>query len=222
MPRIFATLILLSAALAASGAEVSFSNAVRPLLEQQCMGCHSAGQKLGELDLSTRQSALKGGLHGPAIVPGKPAESRLMHHVTGKAAPQMPLGAALPKESIALLRKWIAAGAPYDAVVSQKEPADDDGGEWWAFQKPVVVQPPSAANEAWRQNPIDGYVFAALAEKGLKPAPRADKRTLIRRAYLDLVGLLPPVAEVERFVADDSPDAWTKLVRQAARLAALR
>ena len=212
MHRIFASLILVAAASAASGEEVSFSNHIRPLLEKQCLSCHSAEQKLGELDLTSRETALKGGLHGPAIVPGKPGESRLIHHVTGKQAPQMPLGAALPEESIALLRRWIEAGAPYDATVSQAAPAQDDGSQWWAFQKPVVKQPPAPENEAWRQNPIDGYVYAKLAGKGLEPAPRADKRTLIRRAYLDLVGLLPPVDEVERFVADDSPDAWTKLV----------
>jgi hypothetical protein len=215
--RFHATLFLFAAAAAQGADTVSFSSEVRPLLEKQCWACHSSAQKLSDLDLTNREGALKGGLHGPAIVPGKPAESRLFLHITGKETPQMPLGAPLPDQSIALLKTWIEQGAPYDAVETAKAPepkkgVSDEDRQWWAFRKPVEVKPPAPSNPAWRANPIDGYVFDALAKKSLKPAPRADKRTLIRRAYLDLTGLLPPVDEVERFVADDSPDAWAKLV----------
>ena len=216
MQRIAASFFLLAAAAAPGAEKVSFSDDVRPLLEKQCWACHSSAQKLSELDLTSREAALKGGLRGPAVVPGKPDESRLMMHVTGKEAPQMPLGAPLPEESIALLRTWIEQGAPFEAVVAQapaaKKGVTDEDRQWWAFRKPVEVHPPAPADASWRVNKIDGYVFEALAKKGLEPAPRADKRTLIRRAYLDLVGLLPPVEEVERFLQDDSPDAWTKLV----------
>jgi hypothetical protein len=217
--RILASLLFLAAAAAAPGAEaVSFSSDIRPLFEKQCWTCHSSTQKLSDLDLTSRESALKGGVHGPAIVPGKPDESRLMMHVTGKEAPRMPLGAPLPDESVALLRTWIEQGAPYEAVAVQapaaKRSISDEDRKWWAFQKPTLAPPPTPSDTAWRANPIDAYVFDKLASKGLKPAPRADKRTLIRRAYLDLVGLLPPTDEVERFVADDSPDAWPKLIEK--------
>jgi hypothetical protein len=214
--RSLASLLLLAAASAWGADTVSFSSQIQPLFEKQCWACHSQNQKLSELDLTSREAALKGGLHGPAVVPGKPDESRLMMHVTGKETPQMPLGAPLPEESIALLRAWIEQGAPYEAVAvkaaAPKQGLSEQDRNWWAFQKPAVVQPPVAANPAWRENPIDGYVYAQLAAKGLEPAPRADKRTLIRRAYLDLVGLLPPAEEVARFVADESPGAFEKLV----------
>ncbi|MEZ5396446.1 MAG: DUF1549 domain-containing protein [Bryobacterales bacterium] len=218
MLRLLASALVLAAAPAWCADAVSFSADIQPLLEKQCWSCHSQAQKLSELDLTSRESALAGGVHGPAIVPGKPDESRLMQHVTGKVAPQMPLGAPLPDAGIAMLRAWIEQGAPYDAVqprtAAKKQGLSDEDRQWWAFRKPVEVAPPEPADDAWRKNPIDGYVFAALAEKGLQPAPRADKRTLIRRAYLDLVGLLPPPERVERFVRDDSPDAWPKLVEE--------
>ncbi len=209
-----AFLILLAAAVAASAADVSFSQHIRPLLEKQCWSCHSRQQKLSELDLSSREAALKGGLHGAAIVPGNPGESRLIQHLTGEQAPQMPLGSALPEDQVALLRTWIEAGAPYEAGESESAVTESDGRGWWAFQPPRVTAPAKPSKAQWQANPIDGYVLSALEAKSLEPAPRADKRTLIRRAYLDLIGLLPPVEEVERFVADDSPDAWTRVIDQ--------
>ena len=88
----------------------------------------------------------------------------------------------------------------------------DRDREWWAFKKPVRYPAPAVNDARWTKNPIDAFVKKELDAKGLEPAPEADKRTLIRRVYLDLIGLLPPTEVVDAFVKDDSPDAYSKLV----------
>ncbi|MBI1357580.1 MAG: DUF1553 domain-containing protein [Acidobacteria bacterium] len=191
---------------------VSFSEQIRPLLEKRCLGCHGAEQQMSGLDLSARESALRGGAHGPAIQPDNPAESLLLAYVRGSKEPRMPLGDALAADDVELLARWVEQGAPYDATLSSKAAPADDPASWWAFQPPVQAPPPTVADARWRRNPIDAFVRARLDAAGVEPAPPADRRTLIRRAWLDLVGMLPPPDEVERFVADSSPDAWTRLV----------
>src|SRR3989442_1345321 len=141
--------------------------------------------------------------------------------------------APLTSDEIALLKQWIDQGAKgsMDADASQTKAAPaaasasvsypngykervitDQDRKWWAFVQPVRNTVPAASDARWRRNPIDGFIKKTLDSKGLEPAPQADKRTLIRRAYLDLVGLLPPPADVDAFVKDTSPDAYDKLV----------
>lgn len=200
---------------AAAGAEpVSFTDSIRPLLEKRCLQCHNPDQALGGLDLSTRKAALKGGTHGRSIQPGSPPNSLVIQHVDGSRAPRMPLGGVLPPKEIELLSQWIAEGAKYDSEVAAHGTSNEDPKAWWAFQPPRKADSPAVSDPRWRRNPIDAFVRAKLDEAGIAPAPRADKRTLIRRVYLDLVGMLPPVEEVEAFVADESPDAWSRLVER--------
>ena len=175
---------------------------------------------------------LKGGATGPAIAPGDGAGSLMMKRVTGQVQPAMPMAPvpALTAQEIATLKEWIdqgakwepeaassapAAPAPaaasYSPVYKEKEFTEADR-KWWAFQKPLRQPAPQVSDSRWSRNPIDAFVRDMMDKKGLVPAPEADRRTLIRRAYMDLLGLLPPVEEVEAFVKDPAPDAYEKLV----------
>ncbi len=187
---------------AAGETSVDFARDVAPIFERECSQCHGEKQQLSGLDLRSREALLQGGKHGPAIIPGDAAKSRLYRHLTGSEAPVMPFGKSLPKEQIDLVGRWIDAGAPW------REGADAaEEKTWWSFAPPERREPRAAA-----ASPIDGFLLDALQSKGIAPAPRADKHTLIRRAYLDLIGLQPPPEAVDRFIADDSPDAFADLV----------
>ena len=184
--------------------------------------------QLGKLDLRTRESAIRGGEHGTALVPGNPEQSRLFRLIAGLDEPAMPLGLdPLTPEQIAFFRSWIEQGAPWDAAASatpEKSGAASDAlaalenmtitpeqREYWAFKLPVQTPAPVVANKHFT-NPIDRFLEHARAARGLKAAPRADKMTLVRRAYLDLLGLPPTTAEVDAFVSDRTPQAWEHLI----------
>jgi hypothetical protein len=181
-----------------------------PILQQRCLPCHGPGQQMSSLDLSSRAAALKGGQKsGPAIAPGNAALSPLYRRVTGQDQPAMPLGGKLTDAEIAIIRKWIDSGAPWDERTFTGQQRN-----WWAFRKPVRQPIPRVADPRWNAHPIDAFIKKVLDERNLEPAPPADRRTLIRRAWLDLVGLLPPAEEVEAFVNDPSPGAWQKCADQ--------
>ena len=212
---------VLFALASAQTAPVSFSKEVLPVIQRNCQGCHGAVQQLSAFSLASREAALRGGLHGPAIVPGKASESQLVKRLRGTVEPAMPLGGKLSAEEIAVIERWIDAGAQWDAgperaVVASAVPASrkitDADRNWWAFRKPVRHTPPAVDDTRWARNPVDAFVSAKLKENGLKPAPRAAKATLLRRAFLDLTGLPPGIEESEAFLRDDSPDAFAKLV----------
>lgn len=202
---------------------VDFAADVRPLLEAKCLGCHGDTLKLSRLDLRTRESAIDGGAHGPSLVPGQAEKSRMYRLVAGLEEPAMPMrGPALTAAEVATLKRWIDAGAPWDAGAAmssatpaiaaiEERPITDEERAYWAFTPPVQVPLPEAARPGL-EHPIDRFLEQARARQGLVAAPRADRRTLVRRAYLDLLGLPPAPADVDRFVADDRPDAWERLV----------
>ncbi|MEX2300145.1 MAG: DUF1553 domain-containing protein [Bryobacterales bacterium] len=202
------------AAWSQSSEKLSFSKDVLPILEQRCLVCHGELQRQSELDLRTRQAMLKGGANGTSLVPGDAVESRLYRRISGLEAPVMPMGAEMPQEEILIVRDWINQGAHVEADSEQTAAAEADKRpeDWWAFQKPVRPAVPETADARWARNPIDAFTYRKLQEKGLKVAPRADKTTLARRAYLDLLGLLPSPAEVDAFVNDNAPDAFARLV----------
>jgi len=203
---------------------------IRPILDR-CLQCHGEAIQMSKLDLRTREGILKGGEKGPAVVPGDSAGSLLYKRITGQQQPVMPMPPvpALSSTEIALVKDWIDQGAQWTAAATaapapaptsaatggykEKQLTDKDR-QWWAFQSPVRHPAPHVADERWSRNPIDAFVRDMLTKKGLEPAPEADKRTLIRRAYLDLVGLLPPPAEVEKFVNDPSPKAYENLIEK--------
>jgi hypothetical protein len=177
------------------------------ILAENCLKCHNASVRMSGLALTSSADAIKGGLHGPAIVPGKPEESLLMQMISGDK-PRMPMhGKALAREDVEEIRAWIEHGASWPGVAA----AGSGKAALWSLQplrKPVVPQ----ASTGWGRNAIDAFIAAKLAEKKLIPSPEADAATLIRRLTYDLHGLPPTWDEVQAFVNDRSPDAYEKLV----------
>ncbi len=193
-----------------------FEKRVRPVLVERCYSCHSEQAKKlkGGLYLDTRERTLKGGDSGPALLPGKPDESRLIKAVRyADEDLQMPPKEKLPAEQIADLEAWVKMGAPDPRKGAVAKGIDlEKARSHWAFQAPRPVAPPEVKDKAWVATPIDAFILAGLEEKGLKPAPPADKRTLLRRATYDLTGLPPTPQEIDAFLADDAPDAFAKVV----------
>jgi hypothetical protein len=198
-----------------------FENKVRPLLAERCYECHGTKEQNSDLRLDTWEGIFKGGETGPAVVAGKPEQSLLITAVGYQAADlQMPPEKKLPAAEVAVLTEWVKMGAPHPnagkAPIPVRKKVDqaaiDEGRSFWAFQPPVDPEVPAVKNAAWPQSPLDHFVLAALEAKGLQPAPPADKRTLIRRATFDLIGLPPTPDEIDAFLSDDSPDAFAKVV----------
>jgi hypothetical protein len=201
-----------------------FKKSIKPLIESKCLRCHGGVKVESELDLSDRDGLVKGGLHGPAIVPGKSKDSLLLKLVRHQKEPFMPKsGIKLPDEAIAQLAEWIDLGAPYDnPLVATKakrrswteKVLEPEAKQWWSFQPLKTVAPPSVKNGSWGKSAIDNFVLAKIEAAGIAPNPQASKHVLIRRAYFDLLGLPPPPEEVDAFVNDTSPDAWPRLIQK--------
>jgi hypothetical protein len=205
---------------------VSFTKDIQPIFEKSCWTCHGQGLHLAQLDLTSRESALKGGEHGAVLVPGRADDSKLYRLVAGLDKPGMPLdGPTLTAEQISAIKAWINDGAHWDVAVAsgvrppspavnaaslEHSPLPDGARDYWAFKLPVQAPLPVVA--AHSKNPIDRFLEKTRQEKGLKAAPRADKFTLVRRAYLDLIGLPPTPDEAAQFLNDRSPDAWERLI----------
>ncbi len=188
----------------AATAPLQYNHDVRPILAENCFPCHGpdsaarkAGLRLDRFDGAT--AALKDDTH--AIVPGKADQSELIRRVTATDDDVMPPAKTqktLTAQEKQTLARWIADGAKYQPH--------------WSFIPPVRGELPRVRNSRWVRNPIDAFILARLETEGLKPAPEADRRTLIRRVTLDLTGLPPTPEEVEAFVKDKSPNAYEKVV----------
>ncbi len=203
------SLVCCTAALAADSAEF-FELRVRPVLARSCLGCH-ADAKSGGLRLDSRESMIKGGKDGPAIEPGKPDDSLLMKAITHQHERfKMPPGGQLAANEIADIGEWIKTGAVWPTTGSGGLTARQKAH--WAYQPVRDALPPAVKTKGWAHNSIDQFILAKLEEKSLRPAPPADKRTLMRRASFDLTGLPPSPEDVEAFLNDRSPDAFAKVV----------
>lgn len=199
-----------------------FEKRIRPVLVRNCYRCHSPESKKpkGGLRLDTRERLRKGGDTGPAVVPGRPADSLLIRALRHDGL-AMPPSKKLPDAVVADFVRWVELGAPDPRV----EPADERAAasqawedlvrerrQWWSLQ-PVRQPPvPPVKDPRWAGNPADRFLQAAREAKGLHPAPPADRSTLARRLTFALTGLPPAPEEVERFATDDSPDAYGRLV----------
>lgn len=186
---------------------VDYTKHVKPILTRHCLECHNAKKGKGGFRVDTVAEMMKGGDKGPAVVPGKVDKSLLLHMVNGQpGVSRMPYKRSpMSMKEIDLLTKWVAQGA--------KAPKDETAkAKHWAFQ-PVVRAPlPKVKNDSWTRNAIDHFILARLEKERITPSPEADKVTLIRRVYLDLIGLPPTVEEVDAFLKDTSPKAYEKVV----------
>jgi len=198
-----------------------FEKKIRPVLVEHCYRCHSVAEDTlkGGLALDSKDALLLGGDSGHAVVPGNVRESLLIEAIRyDNEDLQMPPKKQLPESVVADFVKWVEMGAPDPRVengfetLARKEIDWDKAKEFWAFQKPVKKQPPTNADPSWARTDIDRFIKAGLEAKGLEPVADADKRTLIRRVYFDLIGLPPTPLEVDLFVTDTSPDAFEKVV----------
>ncbi len=190
--------------------EIDFVRDVRPVLEENCWACHNADYYESGLRLDRRDALLTGGDMGRVVVLGDSAASRLIHTMAG-TDPEltMPPGQdGLSAEQIGILRAWIDQGC----VWPEEEQAPEPENTHWAYQPLQPVPVPEVRLTEWPINPIDHFVLATLETYLLEPSPEADRYTLIRRLYLDLLGLLPPVDQVDAFVQDPSDDAYERLV----------
>jgi hypothetical protein len=191
-----------------------FEMKVRPVLANKCYGCHTDA-KSGGLQLDSREHILKGGNSGPAIVPGDPDHSLLIQALR-QTHPRvkMPPGGKLPDDDINNIATWIKDGATWPAGPA-KAPAyviTEAQRNFWSFKPVVEPKPPVVHDAKWAHNDIDRFVLAKLEAKSIAPVRPADRRTLIRRAYLDLTGLPPTPEEFDAFTRDKSADAFAKVV----------
>ena len=199
------SITLLFALPATAAEEPVMADAVRNVIIDKCLTCHSGEKPKGGLDLTRRSSALKGGKSGVAIVPSKPDESPLLEKVIeGEMPPKSPLS----QETIATIRDWLTAGAPYPSEPLAPRRA---GKDWWSLQPLKRVDVPKR-DDPWVRTPVDGFIFDTLKAKGLKPSPEASRAELIRRITFDLHGLPPTPEEVHAFENDSNTDAYERLV----------
>ncbi len=191
-----------------------FASDIQPILAERCFACHGPDKQKSGLRLDMRETALKGGDTGVAITPGDPDNSLLIQLVSGADPDRQmpPKGDPLTAEQIAKLKAWIAAGAEWPEAASDTpvQVATDH----WAFQKIVRPDVPAVKDTDWPSNDIDRFILAKLESEGITPSPEADKVTLARRLYFDLIGIPPTPEQVDRFVNDDSPSAYGRLVNQ--------
>jgi hypothetical protein len=210
-----------------------FETRVRPVLASNCYDCHT-DQRMGGLRVDSREALLKGGHSGPAIVPGDADKSLLIQAIRQTSEKlKMPKGGHLRPEEIDALAEWVKAGAPWSEAKPTAAAAAPSGAEsaagssaakaaayvikpeqraFWSFQPLKKPPVPAVSHSSWPKNDIDRFVLARLEKDGLEPVRAADKRTLIRRATLDLTGLLPTAEEIEAFEKDDAPDAFANVV----------
>ena len=177
------------------------------ILHTRCSQCHGAGVAMSDLRVGSRESLLKGGKGGPAIVPGDAQSSRVIQAITHVIEPAMPPTGDIPTDEIAALRKWIDSGAEWPQIDTAA--VKDPKKTWWAFQKPARPEVPAIEGA---KNPVDAFILDKLAEKNIPAADEAQPLALVRRAYFDLHGLPPTPQQAERFLADPSPEAWKCLI----------
>ncbi len=186
-------------------AHVDYAGDVEPILRSSCYGCHSGAQPKGQLRLDVKSVAMR------VIAPGASEKSRLITRVEGRGGePRMPFnGTPLMPEQIAMLKRWIDAGAEWPDNVAGHDQAP---AKHWAFVKPAKPAPPPVQHTALVRNPIDNFLLARLEQESLSYSPEASKETLARRVSLDLIGLPPTPAELTEFLSDTRPDAYERLV----------
>ena len=214
--------VALSAAALAQGAKPQskaefFEAKVRPLLSKRCYSCHTEA-KMGGLQMDTPENMMKGGEDGLVLVPGKPDQSLLVKAVRyTDSRIRMPPAGKLSEDEIAIVETWVRDGAVWGANAPQGIPSREyvitpHQRAFWSFQPVRKPLPPQVIDRSRVHSPVDAFVVAKLEAKELRQVRPADKRTLIRRATIDLIGLPPAPTEIQNFVDDKAPNAFEKVV----------
>ena len=188
-----------------------FENEVRPILLTKCVACHNDKLRTSGLSVESRGAILAGGNRGEAASSGFPEDSLLIHTIRQNGELKMPLGGRLAPEELADLVRWVELGLPWPTQTHSGRPPDEPS-KHWSFQPIQRPREPTVSDVLWARNPIDRFILARLEKEGLTPSPEAEKPTLIRRLYIDLVGLLPTPEEVDAFATDARPDAYERVV----------
>ena len=215
-----AAILGMAANAGAQNEPINFTDHIRPIMERACWNCHGEAAQLSDLDLSSREGALEGGTKGPAIVPGRAEDSLLFRMVAGLDQPSMPMtGDPLSDAELAAVRTWIDEGAHWDTgevtaaadalAALENDELPPGARDYWAFRHPQ--QAPVPASREF-DHPVDRFLEATRKDAGLTAAPRADRLTLLRRAYLDLIGLPPTPEQIDEFLADTERGAWERQI----------
>lgn len=209
------TLAVASTALAQAPV-VDYSRDIKPILKERCFACHGALQQKAGLRLDTGVLIRKGGDGGPAVVASQPAASPLLARISSDdTSIRMPAESKpLTAEQIALIKSWIEQGA----TSPENEPPEQDPREHWAFKKPSrPMRPEVRSSKSEIRNEVDAFVASRLESVGIEPRPSAERHVLLRRVYLDLIGLPPTREELQTFLADESPTAYEAVVDRLLR-----
>lgn len=219
LPSLFSFAVLVTVC-SATHAAPDFEREIAPILIKRCLECHNDHESAGGLALTTFSTISAGGDSGRAVVPRHVGPSLLLTRVTSGEMPPEKQGRSqkLPANEIELLQSWIATGAswPEGRVLDLYETTSDvrAGRDWWSLQpvsRPKVATPQEADRVA---NAIDAFILARLEAESLEPAPIAERRTLLRRIYFDVIGLPPTIEQTNAFMADTSPDAWERVINE--------
>ncbi len=223
--RIISLLLFVLAVLTCPGAKADdnrhaeraaqFEREIRPVIISQCIKCHGDSKQEGGLRLDTLAGFLKGGDSGPALVAGNPDESLLIEALHHRSLEMPPTG-KLSDKTILHFERWVDGGAVWPETLKRLSKSDGNISEsdrdWWAFLPVKKTKPPINPRDIWSQNDVDRFVWNALDDHEMLPAPVADKNTLIRRLYFDLIGLPPSPSEIDAFLVDDSQTAFEATV----------
>jgi len=198
----------------AAAAPVDFVRDIQPILAKNCYSCHGPTRQKAELRWDVKALALHGSEHGPVILPGHSADSRMIQLVAAVNPEQFmpPKGDRLTAAQVGLLRAWIDQGAVWPDGLDPAGYVDRRNN--WSFKAPVKPAIPAVKDRKWIRNPIDNFVLARLEREKLHPSPEADRATLIRRLSLDLTGLPPTLPEIDDFVNDRNPGAYERVVER--------
>ncbi len=211
-PPLLAAVFLIAVPLFADEQAVDYEREIKPILKSRCFSCHGALKQEASLRLDTGSSIRRGGESGPAVTSGDVDKSLIVQRITAKdaSARMPPEGKPLTDQQIQQIKNWIVAGAKSP----ESEKAEDDPREHWAFKKPVRPKVPSVKNTGWVRNPIDAFIANKHEQRQLTPLGAAQTQVLLRRVYLDLIGLPPTREELRAFLTDPSSDAYEKVVNE--------
>jgi hypothetical protein len=192
-----------------------FEKRVRPVLVERCYECHGEKKQKGGLRLDSAAAVRAGGDSGAVLVPGQPEKSLLIKVISWSDPDlQMPPKNKLPDAEIAALTEWVKMGAPDPRTNQSSQIANlkSQPTNHWAYQPLKKSVPPTTKDSSWPRASLDRFILAKLEEKQIRPNPDADRITLLRRAYYDLIGLPPTPEQIDEFVKDSSPDAFARIV----------